>query len=146
MTTTRLAIPLFGEEVAPRFCFADEVLIAEVVDDAVVSTQRLEMDGVAWPERLGQLAASGVSLLLCGGFNRRFRPAADSRGIRVVWGLEGRADRLIGVFCREGLDGVQSHSCTRQRCRSPRSVPTPLESAPPRGRGRPWGWRGPNRH
>jgi len=138
MTTTRLAIPLFGDVVAPRFGFADEVLVADVEDGAVVSTQRLVMDGAAWPERLGRLADSGVRLLLCGGFNRRFWPVADSYGIQVVWGLAGRADQLIAAYCRDGLQGVEEPFRTARRCCSARPVPAPdapLET-PAEGRGR----------
>ncbi|MBW2459415.1 MAG: NifB/NifX family molybdenum-iron cluster-binding protein [Deltaproteobacteria bacterium] len=127
MTTTRLAIPLFGDVVAPRFGFADEFLVAEVQDGSVVSTERLTMDGAAWPERLAKLAASGVGLLLCGGFNRRFWPVADSHGIRVVWGLAGRADQLIDAFCRDGLHGVQGPFRTGHQCCSARSEPAPRE-------------------
>lgn len=110
MSTLRLAVPLFGDEVAPRFCFADQVLIADIAAGAVASSQRLSMGDASWPQRLSELAAAGVSVLLCGGFNRRFLPLASSHGIEVIWGLFGGADRVVQAFCTGELGRLQLRS------------------------------------
>ncbi len=102
--TTRLAIPLYGENVAPRFCVADDVLVVELDDGTVASTRDLSLAGTPWAERLHSLSAQGVTVLLCGGFNRRFVPLANNLGIQVIWGLAGRADALIDAYCRGEIE------------------------------------------
>jgi predicted Fe-Mo cluster-binding NifX family protein len=99
-----LAIPLFGDEVAPRFCVADEVLLTEVDDSSVASSGRLLLAGAPWQERLSRLAAHGVTVLLCGGFNRLFMPMARNLGIQVIWGLAGRVDELVDAYRRGELE------------------------------------------
>lgn len=105
--TLWLAIPRFGDEVAPRFCAADDFVLVEVDDGAVASRHSLSLAGVPWPERLSRLAARDVSVLLCGGFNRHYVPRATSLGIHVCWGLVGRADDLVVAYCRGDIERLR---------------------------------------
>ena len=109
-----LAIPLFGEEVAPRFCFAREFLVVELMDGEVVRRMRVPMGNMDWPERLDRLAAEGVSVVLCAGFGRRFMPSADVRGIQVVNCLSGRAEDLIAAYSRDDLERFRFPQRPRQ--------------------------------
>jgi predicted Fe-Mo cluster-binding NifX family protein len=130
--THRLALPLFGDEVAPRFCVADEVLIVEVEDDVPTTRSHLHLAGKPWPERLSSLSGQGVTVLLCGGFNRRFMPLARRQGIQVIWGLAGTADDLIDAYCHGTVDAHRIHPGHGPGC-GPRR--------PPRGGGRERGGR-----
>jgi len=112
--TTTLAIPLFADHVAPRFCVADEVLVVHLTGSAVASSRTLFLAGDPWPERLSRLSALGVTVLLCGGFNRRFLPFAETLGIQVIWGLVGRADELVEGFCNGNLEAHQLHPGRRR--------------------------------
>lgn len=93
-----VAIPLFGQEVAPRFCFAPEVLIIGFEAGEEVSRERVSMVELPWPERMRILARRGVGVLLCGGFNRHLLPTARGLGIRVIWGLRGDAESVLKLF------------------------------------------------
>jgi predicted Fe-Mo cluster-binding NifX family protein len=99
-----LGVPLHGDDVAPRFCSADEFLIAELDRDEVRRVRRLTVPEVKWSQRLERLSAAGVSVLLCGGFNRSFLPLAEDLGIRVISGLAGEARWLIEAFVRGEID------------------------------------------
>ena len=70
----------------------------------MAGAERVAVHGISWSERLGLLARQDVSVLICAGFNRRFLPLAENLGIRVEWGLTGRAADLIDAFCRGELD------------------------------------------
>ena len=94
----RVAVPLFGEEVAPRFCFAEQMLVAEVEDGAVATRTRVGLGAQVWSERLSLLADSGIDVLLCGGFPRRYESFASSVGINVIAGLAGRAEKLVDAY------------------------------------------------
>ncbi len=91
----RFAVPLFGDQVAPRFCSADELLVVDVEGgrENARSVQRLA--GMDLPGRIAALARMGVERLYCGGFNARFLPLAEGLGLRVCWGLVGQAEEAV---------------------------------------------------
>ena len=96
----KVAVPLFGSVVAPRFGFADEFLVAEVIDREVSRTERISIAALEWHGRLAELQGHGITVLLCGGFNRRFDPLAESMGIEVIAGLSGDADAAVAAYAR----------------------------------------------
>ena len=110
-----LAVALHGDDVAPRFCSADQFLIADLNRDQVRRVRRMAIPEEAWSTRLERLSAAGVSVLLCGGFNRSFLPLAEGLGIRVISGLAGEAERLIGAFLRDEIERYQFLPCRRRR-------------------------------
>ena len=112
-----LGVPLHGADVAPRFCSADLFMIAELDGDRVRRVRRLTLPEESWSRRLELLAAAGVSVLLCGGFNRSFLPVAEGLGIRVITGLAGEAEQLIDAFLRDDLDRFQFVPCRGGRGR-----------------------------
>jgi predicted Fe-Mo cluster-binding NifX family protein len=99
-----LAVPLHGEDVAPRFCSADEFMIVELEGGEARRLRRVTIPEDAWSQRLERLSAAGVSVLLCGGFNRSFLPLAEGLGIRVISGLAGEAERLIEAFLQDEIE------------------------------------------
>lgn len=114
------AIPLFGDEVAPRFCFAPELLVVEVDGGEVVGRARVSMVGLPWPERLWLLESRHVELLLCGGLDRRVMPVVRGLGVRVVFGLVGDAEELIARLLRGELAGRRDRGRDRGRNRGRR--------------------------
>ena len=102
-----LGVPLHGADVAPRFCSADQFMIAELDGDQICRVHRLSIPEESWSKRLEQLSNAGVRLLLCGGFNRSYLPVAESFGIRVIVGLAGEAEQLVDAFLRDELDRHQ---------------------------------------
>ena len=112
-----LGVPLHGDDVAPRFCSADEFMIAELDRDEVRRVRRLSIPEVTWSQRLERLSAAGVSVVLCGGFNRSFRPLAENLGIRVIAGLAGEAEQLIDAFVRGEIERHRFLPCRGGRRR-----------------------------
>jgi len=94
----RVAVPLLGEDVAPRFGFADNFLTAEIEGDQIVAYKHITTRTKGWVKRLEELRQIDVEVLLCGGFNRLFIPLARSLGMEVVAGLYGNARALIIAF------------------------------------------------
>jgi predicted Fe-Mo cluster-binding NifX family protein len=99
---TTIAIALFGDEVSPRFCFAENVLLVSF-ENARETGRSIVSLGEPWlPGRMSQLSALGVSTLLCGAFNRAYLPNAERLGIRVITGISGKAEAAVSRF-RRGL-------------------------------------------
>jgi predicted Fe-Mo cluster-binding NifX family protein len=115
--TTCIAIALFGDEVSPRFCFADRILVVNLARGQEVWRHVVSL-GEPWlPQRMSQLAALGVRTLLCGAFNRAYLPAAERLGVQVVTGIRGNAEDALTLF-KKGA--TQSPRPRRRRpcCRS----------------------------
>jgi predicted Fe-Mo cluster-binding NifX family protein len=112
-----LAIPLHGDEVAPRFCSSNEFMIAELKEKTVYRVHRMTVSEEAWPRRLERLAEAGVKVLLCGGFNRSYLPLAEGLGILVVPGLAGKANDIVDAFLRNELERYRFIPCEAVRDR-----------------------------
>jgi len=101
------ALPTFGDEISPRFCFAQEVLLVEVQGHREASRARLGLPEGGYPSRLRALQSAGVTVLVCGGFQAAFLGEAEHLGIHVVWGASGPlaacvADLLAGRLAAPG--------------------------------------------
>lgn len=106
----RVAIPLFGSEIAPRFGFAQRFLLADLEEGCVRDRLEIDVSRLGWHRRLVLLEEQGVTLLLVGGFNRRFLPYAESLGVSVSWGHTGPVDALLEQLCRGALEPVRAHA------------------------------------
>ena len=105
----RVALPLFGDDIAPRFWAASELLIVDISGGREISRRKVVFsvcDGSAGVALLGKLE---VTHLLCGGFNRRFLAQAEFAGIEVIFGLWGRAEVILDAFSLKR--SFQSQSC-----------------------------------
>ncbi len=91
----RLALPLFEDDVSPRFCGADRILVVDVEEGREIGRRVVEPVPADFCDRLVLLRDLGVRELLCGGFNRCWLPLAESLGLRVRWGLWGRAETVL---------------------------------------------------
>jgi hypothetical protein len=110
--TTCAAIALFGEEVSPRFCYAESALVVSFVNGRE-AWRRVIFLGDPWiPRRLSQLAAIGVRTILCGAFNRAYLPAAEGLGMRVVTGVSGNAEHAVARFGRG--ETIAAHASPRR--------------------------------
>jgi predicted Fe-Mo cluster-binding NifX family protein len=97
----KVAVPLLGNDVAPRFGEASQFLIAESHNSHVVSFTTVNIAHLGdWVFRLSELEISGVNVALCCGFNRFYWPLAIERGIRVITGATGDARKLVEAFVR----------------------------------------------
>jgi hypothetical protein len=98
--TTCVAIALFGEEVSPRFCYAESVLVACFVNGQEAWRQVVSLGDPWIPGRLSRLAGIGVRTILCGAFNRAYLPAAERLGMAVITGMSGNAEGALAKFRR----------------------------------------------
>lgn len=97
----RVAIPTFGVDISPRFCFAREMIVVDVVGGDEVSRRHVALGDTSCPERLTILTGQHVDVLLCGGFPRHCLPMAEASGIHVVVGLVGAVEDILIAY-RQG--------------------------------------------
>jgi len=72
MRTKKLLIPLFRDEVAPRFDLATEVLLAEVSVDGDVRTQDFLLPHPSADGMCDLVLTKGVDVVICGGIEEEY--------------------------------------------------------------------------
>ncbi len=106
----RAAVPMFEDNVAPRFGFADRFLIGDIEQRQVVRAEEVRIDLRGWPARIEAIRRLGVDILLCCGFNRYYLPLCDTLGVRVVTGLTGDGRALLDSFANDRLPKNRNQS------------------------------------
>ena len=99
----KIAIPIFGNRVSPRFDFSPEIWVIEVERGKVVGQEKLSTANLNLPQRLEQITSNRVDKVICGGIDGLSRNQLGSRGIDVVQDVIGDADIVFGLFMRGRL-------------------------------------------
>jgi predicted Fe-Mo cluster-binding NifX family protein len=94
----KIAIPLFGTRISPRFDFSPEIRIITVEDGKVVCQENFPVAHLNLTQRLDQLASNGVNKMICGGIDGFSRDQLGSRGIGVIQDVIGDAEIVIDLF------------------------------------------------
>jgi len=110
----KIAIPIFGNRISPRFDFSPEMWIIDVEGGEVVRQEKLPTANLNLPQRLEQITSNGVDKVICGGIDGFCQSQLGSRGIDVVQDVIGDAEIVFDFFMRGRL---QSGFCCERRGR-----------------------------
>ena len=99
----KIAIPIFGNRISPRFDFSPEMWIVEVEKDEVVREEKLSTGNLNIPQRLEQITSNGVDRVICGGIDGFSRNELGCRGIDVVQDVIGDAEIVFDLFMKGRL-------------------------------------------
>ena len=96
----KVAVPLFGNRVSPRFDCAPVFLI--VTTDATADMQRQELVATDWAphERINRLVELGVNKVMCGGIDWWSAQSLTLAGITVYNSVAGNADEALAALLR----------------------------------------------
>ena len=108
----KIAIPIFGNRISPRFDFSPEMWIIEVEKGKVVGKERLSTANLSIPQRLDHIRSNGVDKVICGGIDGSSLAQLCSRGIDVVQDVIGQADAAFDLFMSGRL---RPGSCCERR-------------------------------
>lgn len=117
----KIAIPLFGSRVSPRFEFSPEIWIVTVENGEVVGREKLPVSHLTLGQRMDQLALSGVHKVICGGIDGFCMNQLASRGIEVIGNVIGEAETAFDLYMKGRLragffcDRRRTRSCVRRR-------------------------------
>jgi predicted Fe-Mo cluster-binding NifX family protein len=136
----KVAVPVFGEEVSPRFGCSTHALVATVDQGGVQIEGMQDLSQVPpwqWPDLFSSL---GVAKVVCGGMHGRFQEELERRGIEVIWGVIGPAADALAALQKGTLRSDQ-FLCRGRRRRRGRGRGGQMGQGPP-----PWsGGGGPGR-
>lgn len=94
----RVAIPRFGETVAPCFEYSATIAIFTLAGRTVVEEKDFCLQSRDAVDRLRLLRDQGVDLLICGGVQEFLQDALEESGITVISWVSGSVDDLVRSF------------------------------------------------
>lgn len=96
----KIAIPVFGTRVSPRFDCAQVFLLVTL--DGGRTTDRQELAAGEWAphERINRLVEQGATAVICGGIDWWSAASLHSAGISVHHGVTGEVDHALAAWLR----------------------------------------------
>ncbi|MBN1341307.1 MAG: hypothetical protein JXQ73_01430 [Phycisphaerae bacterium] len=98
----RVAVPLFGQEVSPRFGCGGELLIASIENGTLQGTEVERTGELSFPQWPTFLASLNVAVLICGGIHHDLLREIERLGIKVYWGVIGPVSQALAAL----IDGT----------------------------------------
>ena len=99
----RVAIPLFGTRVAPRFDSGSALLLADLADGKVLSSRQIA-DATTHPlRRVARLRELGVDAVVCGAVTGFVVRLLTANGIRVFGWVFAEATEALGALAQGKL-------------------------------------------
>lgn len=121
----RVAIPRFGECVAPCFEYSATITIFDVKGQRVKGHTDFNLHSQNPFDRIRLLRDQGVQTLICGGVESRIEDVIQASGIRVLSWVSGNVDELLDLFIHGRLlpqsDRHAPPRTTRSKKRGPNS-------------------------
>jgi len=99
----KVAMPLFGERISPRFDVCPEIWIIELSNGEVMNQEKWPMESFNLQQRLDHLASKGVDKIICGGIDSFCIDHLGNMGIDVIDNVAGEARKVLNLFMRGGL-------------------------------------------
>ncbi|MFP5220885.1 MAG: NifB/NifX family molybdenum-iron cluster-binding protein [Acidobacteriota bacterium] len=108
MRTLRVLIPLFKDEVAPRFDLAAEALLADVTQDAEADATEIKTEDFLLPHPSADglcdlILRKDVDVLICGGIEEEYYHYLRWKRVEVLDNVAGPARDALARFAQGAL-------------------------------------------
>ncbi len=110
----KIAIPIHGNRVMPRFGCTRTIIIATVENGRSVAHKRIAILPRNWIALPEILISEGVSVMICGGIHPRFQNFIEARNIRLIWGIVGEWQEVLQAYLQGTLQSG-SDFCLHRR-------------------------------
>lgn len=121
----KIAIPIFGPRVSPRFDCAPALLIFTVENGKVVERGEVLLTNLDPGQRLERLRELNVQTLICGGIDGYSAQVLKAHRIQVTAWVAGEAEEAMKYYLRGALKSGSNlcPGCGRNRYRQGRRSP-----------------------
>lgn len=102
----RLAIPLFGARVSPRFDYAPRLLLLSIEGGKVVSREEIPLNPLVLWQRVEKIKELKVDVVICGGIDEGSKCWLIDHQIQVIPLIAGEARRALIDFLAGRLKSI----------------------------------------
>ena len=99
----RVAIPLYGSRVSPRFAFSERMLVADIHGGGVAGQEVLDTGRLLDRQRLEQLSSLGIDVFVCGAADPEFLAEAGSLDIAIIPDVAAEMDEALDLLAHDRL-------------------------------------------
>lgn len=99
----KVAVTVWQDTVSTVCDFSSRLLVFDVTEGEVKNRSFVPFETRALPERVNQLVALGVEVLLCGAVSRPLERMIRASGVKVVPCLRGSIEEIIRAYLDGGL-------------------------------------------
>ena len=99
----KVAMPRFGEDIAPCFEYSATITIFTIQRRRVVDELDFTLQSREALDRVRLLRDQQVDVLICGGVQDVVEQLLQARGIRVISWISGRVEELLEAFIADRL-------------------------------------------
>jgi predicted Fe-Mo cluster-binding NifX family protein len=117
----RIAIPVFGNRISPRFDFAPHIRLFDTEGGEIIESKNVCCDGWGEVERVSRLKDMGINTLICGGLPNSQLELLTSGGIQVIPWVAGNADEALALFLEGRLKQrmvIRAERGKKKHCRA----------------------------
>jgi predicted Fe-Mo cluster-binding NifX family protein len=120
LRTIKIAIPLFGTRVSPRFDCAPQFLIVESAEGKVIEEEIYHTVGWTQRQRLKKIAELKIDTLICGGIDTYSGSLLRDQGVQIYSWVTAEAKDALRHFLNGELESgimMDGRGCCRGRWR-----------------------------
>jgi predicted Fe-Mo cluster-binding NifX family protein len=110
----KIAIPIFGSRVSPRFDCAQAFLLITVDAGRVMERQELAAAEWAPHERIKRLVEQGTNVVICGGIDWLSVESLQRAGITVCRGVSGEVESALATLLRGEMSSATMAGLTER--------------------------------
>ncbi len=99
----KIAIPIFGPRVSPRFDFAPGLLLFTIEKGRIVERTEIDLTHLDPAQRLERLHELGIQALICGGIDGHSAQVLRGGHIQVTSWVAGEAETAMEYYLRGEL-------------------------------------------
>jgi predicted Fe-Mo cluster-binding NifX family protein len=99
MKDIKLAIPVFGDQVSPRFDCAQSILFVGLIGGKEVSRRSVPITGMNGIQQMKSISMEGVAVIICGGMPGFYHRMAEAIGVEVIH-ASGSVEEILDCIKR----------------------------------------------
>ena len=99
----RVSIPVFKNRVAPAFLYSKSMLVAQIVDNTLLSKNIISTENLTENERLKSLEDLKVKLVVCGGIDDYLINELEDRGIKTINNVAGEIEEILDLLLVDNI-------------------------------------------
>jgi uncharacterized metal-binding protein/predicted Fe-Mo cluster-binding NifX family protein len=100
----RVAIPLYGNRVSPRFGYSRAMLVTDIMDGREAEQRIINYERGSDAEWLVRLTALSVDVFVCGAADADFLEEAKRLGIRIIPDVAGETDQILAGLVNGNIE------------------------------------------